>query len=204
MAPFEGINMKLNSLLLAAVLVTSAVPASAVVISATNLNGNSFVDYSGEGLLALDINASNLDPLVFGLSFSQSEIAAGSVAFNAVINNLMFVGIPELLLDFGGLSVNAGTVQSAFNPGPAGAWSVNPAGGSFLARNTNAPETFGWLVGDPYLTGGDLADWTINTTGLSSRGSYALRVQAVPEPGVLAMMGAGLGLLGFVRRRRKA
>jgi hypothetical protein len=195
--------MKPNKLLLAALLVTATAPASAAIISATNLNGNSYVDYSGEGLLALDINASNLDPLIFGVSFSDSEIAAGSVAFNAVINNLMFIGIPELLLDFGGMTVNAGTVQSAFNPGAAGAWNVSQIGGSYLARSTHAPESFGWLVGDPLLTGGSLADWTINTTGLNSRSSYALRVQAVPEPGVLAMMGAGLGLLGVMRRRKK-
>ena len=40
-----------------------------------------------------------------------------------------------------------------------------------------------------------------NTSGLTN---YAFRVTAVPEPETYAMMLAGLGLLGFAARRRKA
>jgi hypothetical protein len=195
--------MKTNKLLLAALLVT-ALPAPAAIISATNLNGNSYIDYSAEGLLALDINANNIAPLLFDVSFSATEIASGSVDFNAVINNFLTYGISELRLDFGSLSVNSGSVQSGFIPGPAGIWSVTQNGGQFLAGNGNAAdEYYSLLVGDPYASGA-LSNWTINTGRLSANSTYALRIQAVPEPGQLALLVAGLGLLGVIRRRRQA
>jgi PEP-CTERM motif len=187
--------------ILIAALISASLPAAAVTLNASDLNGNSFVDYSADGLLALDINALNSGLMSFAFSFSAAEVAAGSVSFNAVVNNFIPTGIPGLKLDFGSLAVTAGSVQSAFDNTASGAYGVSATGGKFEAFNSNTPlEYFGVLVGNPYV--GSLSDWQISTTGLVAGQDYAFSVQAVPEPGTLAMLLAGLGLVGFVRSRR--
>ncbi|GAA5165537.1 PEP-CTERM sorting domain-containing protein [Viridibacterium curvum] len=187
--------------LLIATLLSASLPAMAVTLNAGDLQGNSFVDYSTDGLLALDVNALNTGVLTFSFSLSASEIAAGSVAFNTVVNNYIPTGIPGLKLDFGSLAITAGSVQSAFNSGANGAYGVAAIGsGQYVAFNSKAPtEYFGVLVGDPY--GGGLTDWSISTSGLVAGQEYAFSLQAVPEPTSIAMLLAGLGLLGIVRRR---
>jgi hypothetical protein len=200
--------MKSNALVVAALLV-AATPAPAALLTPSSLNGNTYTDYSADGLLSLDINLNNLAPLNFNVSFNAGEIAAGSVTFNAIIKNFAPTGIPDLLFDFGGLSVIAGTVQSDWQDSLAGKWSVSQHGGTFLTGNGSAPnEFFGLLVGDPIKPldppAVPLADWTINTRGLNADSSYALRVVAVPEPDQLALLGVGLAMLFAMGRRRRA
>lgn len=181
----------------------AAAPAMAVSLTASNLNGNTFTDYSADGLLALDVDAYNSQPLTFKLNFSSAEIAAGSVDFNAVINNFLADGIPALRLDFGLAPVTAGSANSAFNTTASGVFNVSQDGGAYILRNLAVPfEHYGALVGNPYGNAGKL-DWRINTAALSADADYAFSIQAVPEPGSLALLCAGLGVLGVTARRRK-
>lgn len=54
------------------------------------------------------------------------------------------------------------------------------------------------------LSGNLLSDWSVTSaSGFDYTRSYDAQVSAVPEPESYAMMGVGLGLMGFVARRRK-
>jgi hypothetical protein len=64
-------------------------------------------------------------------------------------------------------------------------------------------EHFGVLIGNPYAEARKL-DWQIDNSAQNAETSYAFSVQAVPEPGSLALLCAGLGILGVTARRRRS
>lgn len=45
-------------------------------------------------------------------------------------------------------------------------------------------------------------DWQINIAGLDVGDTFSLSLQAVPAPATLPLLLAGLGIAGFVGRRR--
>lgn len=124
---------------------------------------------------------------------------------------------------------NSGTTPSAT---PASAISggvtvvsANNSNGPYGGGSNNDP--FSWAIGNGsnYLNGGESVSWTaaaLNTSWLASdsNGTFALHVYrngsgadtnswykatsvvAVPEPETYAMLLAGLGLVGFMARRR--
>lgn len=82
------------------------------------------------------------------------------------------------------------------------------AGSSLIASDDDGGEGFNALLIQPvtadvyYVAVAGYADFSF-TGGSSSNYVYSLEVSAVPEPSVYAMMLAGLGVLGFVARRRR-
>jgi len=83
--------------------------------------------------------------------------------------------------------------------------SVTGAGGPFTFTQVAMDPFETWALGSVALAAGT---YTLNLMGSNSAsiGSYAgtLGVTPVPEAGTLAMMLAGLGMVGFMARRRQA
>lgn len=79
---------------------------------------------------------------------------------------------------------------------------------TYAGTNTTTGITDNWELSANGLSAGSYyieVDGTVVGTGGGSYGSdLTIAVAAVPEPGTYAMMAAGLGLLGFVARRKKA
>ncbi len=86
----------------------------------------------------------------------------------------------------------AGLGSPATSVGIAGSYGDGGLGGGFTFANTNGV--------DPLVLGGS-AGW--NSVGGWSPNNMQFSATMVPEPETYAMLLAGLGLLGFMARRRK-
>ena len=93
------------------------------------------------------------------------------------------------LLDFGfeGLSPNQALNNDAAN------WAAGTSIGLIGRNMTYGSQTFSYVIG--YNDSFSHADWDDVVVGIN--------VAAIPEPETYAMLLAGLGLMGFVARRRK-
>lgn len=165
-------------------------PASAVILSSfSGPPGNQVTDFSAAGLAAFNLDlASASQPTVINFQIEQGDIGA-PLAFNAVVANLLGGGIERFFLTLDNATFGIiGSVDTTFGS------AANAAGSGNLADITFAPpETFGFNIGDPFLTGAQ--DWSINIAGLTVGDTFTLRM-AVPEPATLPLVLAGLLLAG--------
>jgi hypothetical protein len=183
--------VKLKSLSAAAALVAAMFSGAAFANSYALPTNGVAVTASVSGLTFSD---------TFGFTLASGETfvgGAGSSAFNVHIVIPTYnvdLNIPVSPVTFTSLSLERLVSGSAYS---------SVLGTTTLPFNNGSASGISFAAGAPLLAGTYRFDVAGTTT--SGAGSYAVAVSLapVPEPETYAMMLAGLGLMGFIARRRK-
>lgn len=153
------------------------------------------VDYSTDGLISFDIDFPSRTSATLGYTIDSMDV--GGLSFNAVLRNLTGAGLDGYTFGLSsGLFGNLGTVTRQF-----GGASVVDFNGGNASVSFSPLEFLDVEIGDPLLAGAGRLDWTI--VGLNAGDTLSITVSAVPEPESLALLLSGLGLVGWVTRRRR-
>ena len=166
---------------------------------------------------SLLVNTSQSKPMLgsaaapqLDLTFTATTNAAGGGNVFLYASDTDFVSSGSFVLALGGTnSGGSGTVTGRGWGGTSntaqqfsGANLIGTSGAqSGVSYSTSAAGSFAAVVNPYSLTIGVAVN---RTTAGTSTGDLNLQVTAVPEPETYALMLAGLGLLGFVAKRRKA
>jgi len=172
-------------------------PASAVVVTGfSSAAGNTYMDFSDDGLVSFDLDLNRPSGTTFNFRI-ESEDMGGPLLFNAVVNNLFGSGISRFVLTLSNATFDfIGSVNAPFDAGAGASGSGSSATISFPT-----PDTFGFEIGDPLAVGLPEQNWRINISNLEEGDSFSLRLQQVPEPGSLALLLGALAAAGFAHRR---
>ena len=172
-----------------------ASPASAVII--TSSTGNNVVtDYSGAALASFDLDLATLSSTTINFILEEQDLLSPVLSLNALVRNLSGVGIEQFIFSAQGISfAAAGSVTPTF--GTLG--TVN-YGSNAAVIGFKAPEFAEFHFGNPLGAAG-LSDWQLSLAGLRAGDAFSITA-AVPEPGSVALMLAGLALLAGRRKQR--
>jgi PEP-CTERM motif len=172
----------------------TATPAGAIDYSFDDLAGNSLLSISGGSIKTGDtpnINSQpqggignywSLDPSVPGFT------SPGTITFSTLMSQVSFLwGSPD---SFNSLVVHrAGGADLVINPFATGGVNSNSR---YLTLTSLGSD---WITGLTFSSQVNLQSYAFEVDNL--------RVTAVPEPETYALMLAGLGLMGFIARRRR-
>jgi len=162
------------------------------------VNGNGIVtDYSTDGLISFDLDFQSLGTTTLSYVIGAADTAA--LSFNALMRNFTGDGITGFNFSIsGGEFLYSGTVTRQFD----GSLITNiDFNGAHANVDLGSPEFLDVEIGDPLAVAGGQLNWGL--TGLSAGDVLNISVTAVPEPESIAMLLAGLGVLGAVARRRQ-
>lgn len=139
-----------------------------------------------------------------------TDASANGFATSADLSNYTsFTGCPKAGTQNIGGSATCGDIRMSLGALSAGTYTILLSDGQYLANAVFDNGTLGEGFTD--LTGGQFCNLSINGTGCSASGAYALdvitssSVTATPEPSSLLLLGAGIiPLTSKMRRRRSA
>jgi hypothetical protein len=148
-----------------------------------------------------------------GTSIEKMGADLHNAYYNAAAQDPGFTGVIPVGDSFL-LAIHSGVADSnpydGIDPGKVNLWNVDSYHASAWGSYLEALMDFGQITGlDPRAVGA--ADKAAKDLGISASQAVALQniayqelqVAAVPEPGTYAMMMAGLGVVGWVSRKRK-
>lgn len=181
--------------LAAAAALLAAMPAHAISFNGMT-GGNAVVtDYSTDGLLSFDIDFSSFAPTTLSYTIDAADLLSGSLSFNAVLRNYVGTGFEGYSFSLSsGLFGNLGTVWPGFDTN-----SVIDFNGANASVTFSSLAFLDTAIGNSLDNGG--TDWLIG--GLNAGDSLSITVTAVPEPETYALLLSGLGMVGWLTRRRR-
>ena len=171
--------MKLKSLIAATVLGAASIGSACAAAYSIDLNN------TGTNVWTASYGAT---PVIgdFTDTFTFSPSATAGSFVQTFLANVSYTGADNMAVTFSSVSLNSIALTDVSTSTPFGAFH-----GALLAPTEI-------LIGAPLV---------LTVMGNSKGGSYAgdfnLTLAPVPEPETYAMMLAGLGILGFLARRRK-
>jgi hypothetical protein len=173
-------------------------PAQAVsFIGASTQDGTVVNDYSALGLVSFDIDFRSLAPATLNFAISAEDLSM-PLSWNAILRNLAGTGFDAYVVNLSlGSFASAGSVNRQFGGSTTVEWAAGVATIGFTPQ-----EFLDIEVGNALGTTPAAIDWKLG--GLAAGDTLALTVTPVPEPGTWGLMAAGLGLVGWLARRRSA
>jgi len=187
--------MKLRQLLvsLAAALATAGAAQAATFDGATG--AATVTSYSDASTLAFDIDFTSLGAVTLNFTVEASDLTGG-LSFNSLVRNLTGLGFSGLTFTLSGATFSApGTLATD------GFQAITGQGfdGHQLWATFAPALTTEFHVGAPLGSG---TDWAISLAGAQVGDTFTITA-AVPEPGAVAMLLAGFGVVGAMARRRR-